>query len=72
MKILPENGGITDDEYITNPEKTEAGSKNFGAQDIYMVGTPEGGEFMIPVVEEFIKNIAEEKGIFVRLIEGMR
>ena len=31
---LAENGGITDDEYITNPEKTEAGSKNFGAQDI--------------------------------------
>ncbi|MBR4294764.1 MAG: putative porin [Bacteroidaceae bacterium] len=31
---LAENGGITDDEYITNPEKTEAGSKNFGANDI--------------------------------------
>lgn len=46
--------------------------RNFGAQDIYMVGTPEGGEFMIPVVEEFIKNIDEEKGIFVHLIEGMR
>ena len=31
---LAENGGITDDEYITNPEKTEAGSKNFGSNDI--------------------------------------
>lgn len=31
---LAENGGITDDEYITNPEKTEAGSKNFGPEDI--------------------------------------
>ena len=31
---LAENGGITDDEYITNPEKTEAGSKNFGTDDI--------------------------------------
>lgn len=31
---LAENGGITDDEYITNPEKTEGGSKNFGTDDI--------------------------------------
>ena len=31
---LAENGGITDDEYITNPEKTEAGNKNFGTDDI--------------------------------------
>lgn len=31
---LAENGGITDDEYITNPEKTESGSKNFGTSDI--------------------------------------
>ena len=31
---LAENGGITDDEYITNPEKTESGSKNFGTNDI--------------------------------------
>ena len=46
--------------------------RNFGAQDIYMVGTPEGGEFMIPVVAEFVKTIDEEKGVFVHLIEGMR
>ncbi len=31
---LAENGGIIDDEYITNPEKTEGGSKNFGTNDI--------------------------------------
>jgi hypothetical protein len=31
---LAENGGITDDEYITNPENTESGSKNFGTDDI--------------------------------------
>ena len=31
---LAENGGITDDAYITNPEKTEAGNKNFGSDDI--------------------------------------
>ncbi|MBE6303286.1 MAG: hypothetical protein E7089_05060 [Bacteroidales bacterium] len=29
-----ENGGIIDDTYITNPEKTESGSKNFGTNDI--------------------------------------
>lgn len=29
-----ENGGITDDEYITNPEKTDAASSNFGSNDI--------------------------------------
>ncbi len=31
---LAENGGIINDEYITNPEKTEGGSKNFGTNDI--------------------------------------
>ena len=31
---LAENGGIVDDAYITNPEKTESGSKNFGTNDI--------------------------------------
>ena len=31
---LAENGGITDDIYITNPEQTESGSKNFGTNDI--------------------------------------
>lgn len=46
--------------------------RNFGAQDIYMVEKPEGGEFMIPVVAEFIKSVDEEEGIAVRLIEGMR
>ena len=31
---LAENGGIVDDTYITNPEKTESGSKNFSTADI--------------------------------------
>ena len=31
---LAENGGITDDTYITNPEQTDAGNKNFGSDDI--------------------------------------
>ena len=46
--------------------------RNFGAQDIYMIKKPEGGEFMIPVVAEFVIRVDEEKGIFVRLIDGMR
>ena len=29
-----ENGGIIDDAYITNPEQTASGSKNFGTNDI--------------------------------------
>ena len=45
--------------------------RNFGAQDIYMVGKPDGTEFMIPVVDEFIRRVDDEEGIFVRLIEGM-
>lgn len=41
-------------------------------RDVYVVKKPEGGEFMIPCVEEFIKRIAPEEGaVFVRLIEGM-
>lgn len=31
---LAENGGITDDNYITNPEQTESGNKNFTSNDI--------------------------------------
>jgi len=43
---------------------------NFGASDIYTVKT-EKGEVMIPAVEEFVKEIDLEKGVFVRPIEGM-
>lgn len=31
---MAENGGITDDEYITNPEKTDGANSNFGTTDI--------------------------------------
>lgn len=31
---MGENGGITDDEYITNPEKTDGANSNFGTTDI--------------------------------------
>ena len=43
---------------------------NFGASDIYTVKTPTG-EFMIPVVKEYVPEIDLEKGIFIRPIEGM-
>ena len=43
---------------------------NRGASDIYVVDTP-AGERMMPVVDEFVKNVDTEKGIFVSPIEGM-
>jgi 16S rRNA processing protein RimM len=43
---------------------------NRGASDIYVIHT-ESGERMMPVVEEFVKNVDLEKGIFVAPIEGM-
>lgn len=43
---------------------------NRGASDIYVINTP-AGERMMPVVDEFVKRIDVEKGIFVAPIEGM-
>jgi 16S rRNA processing protein RimM len=43
---------------------------NRGASDIYVVDTP-CGESMIPAVDEFIKLVDLQKGVFVRPIEGM-
>ena len=43
---------------------------NAGASDIYVIETPKG-EAMMPAVEEFVKNIDLEKGVFVKPIEGM-
>ena len=43
---------------------------NRGASDIYVVKTP-SGERMMPVVEEFVKNIDLDKGIFVKTIPGL-
>lgn len=43
---------------------------NFGASDVYTVRT-ENGDVMIPVVDEFVKAVDLEKGVFVRPIEGM-
>lgn len=43
---------------------------NRGASDIYVISTPDG-ERMMPAVEEFVKKIDIEQGIFVAPIEGM-
>ena len=44
-------------------------------QDIYVVSDVNGGEFMIPAVPEFIRNVeadGERAGVYVSLIDGMR
>ena len=43
---------------------------NTGASDIYVIKTP-SGEAMMPAVDEFVKEIDLDKGIFVKPIEGM-
>ena len=43
---------------------------NTGASDIYVIATP-SGEAMMPAVEEFVKEIDLEKGVFVTPIEGI-
>ena len=46
-----------------------------GGRDVYVIDDVRGGQFMIPVVAEFIKEVVtdgEREGIYVKLIEGMR
>lgn len=43
---------------------------NRGASDIYVVKT-ENGERMMPAVEEFVKKVDLDKGIFVKTIPGL-
>ena len=46
-----------------------------GGRDVYVISDVRGGEFMIPAVREFVKEIVtegEREGIYVSLIEGMR
>lgn len=43
---------------------------NRGASDIYVVKTP-SGERMMPAVEEFVKEIDLERGVFVKTIPGL-
>ncbi len=43
---------------------------NRGASDIYVVNTPDG-ERMMPAVEEFVKRVDPDCGIYITPIEGM-
>lgn len=43
---------------------------NRGASDIYVVTTPTG-ERMMPVVEEFVKRVDVESGVYVETIPGL-
>ena len=46
-----------------------------GGREVYVVDDVRGGQFMIPVVDEFIKKIIDDgkdSGIYVKLIDGMR
>lgn len=43
---------------------------NTGASDIYVIKT-DSGEAMMPAVEEFVKEIDLDKGIYVKPIEGI-
>ncbi len=43
---------------------------NRGASDIYVIDT-ENGERMMPAVEEFVKRVDPDAGIYIRPIEGM-
>lgn len=45
------------------------------SQDIYVIDDRNGGEFMVPGVDEFIKRVCVEgrdAGVYVTLIDGMR
>ena len=46
-----------------------------GGREVYVVNDVNGGQFMIPVVDEFIRRIEDDgdaAGIYVHLIDGMR
>ncbi len=49
---------------------TLTGVINNGAADIYEIETPSGQRLM-PAVDEFVRSIDDEKGIFITPIEGM-
>ena len=73
---------ITDHDTMRGvPEAVAAGEKygvlkdviSPAGRDIYVVSDVNGGEFMIPAVDEFVREIDIDGGrILVHLIEGMR
>ena len=57
-----------DDRYIGMVTKIE----NYGAQDLLFVESPEGKEYMIPYVDEFILDVdLKNKKINIKSIEGL-
>jgi len=57
-----------DDRYIGMITKIE----NYGAQDLLFVESPEGKEYMIPYVDEFILDVdLKNKKINIKSIEGL-
>lgn len=42
-----------------------------GANDVYIVATPNRKELLIPVIEEVVEKVDLKEGIFVHLMEGM-
>ena len=43
---------------------------NRGAHDIYVIATP-WGEKMVPVVDEFVKEVDIDKGVYIKTIPGL-
>ena len=43
---------------------------NRGAHDIYVISTP-WGEKMVPVVDQFVKKIDIDKGVYIETIPGL-
>ena len=67
---LPVTDGESGERYGTLAEVISPGGR-----DIYVVDDVRGGQFMIPAVPAFIREIVtegEREGVYVSLIEGMR
>lgn len=65
LEGLPVIDNISGEKYGTVKEVI-----NRGAHDIYVVSTP-WGERLIPVVDEFVKRVDIENGIYIETIPGL-
>ena len=63
---LPVKDITTGEEYGTLKDVT-----NQGAQDLYVIKRKNKPDAYIPAIEEFVKEISLERGIFISPIEGM-
>ena len=50
---------------------TLIGAYHNGANDVYIISMPGGGEELFPAVSEFVDRIVPGEGIYVKPIEGM-